>query len=140
MPEMTWWMWLFVIAGGIAAGYFIIIVLMGVLPVIILGGLSKLRAYSYDRYAKKRNKKAKQLRLQRTDYEGWPLPVGKEGEIILTEQLMLSLPSISNTQLKRIYTDRAADLGVVMEIDRSPLTRNITIRWGKKNMHFEGSK
>lgn len=96
------------------------------------------RQAGYNREARRRNKKAKihnekarQLRLQRTTYDGIPLPPAdsKEGEMTITEMQMLLLPSISLHALEQVLFDRGRDMGVNMEILVTDMSRDVKVRW-----------
>lgn len=92
--------------------------------------IKRVNHMGYARRARKNNEIARLLRLERTEYFGYPLPTGKSGTLRLTSHMMIQNPHrISSSQLERVYRDRARDLKVDMQIEDDVLTRDILISW-----------
>jgi hypothetical protein len=132
------WMWIFIIAGGISLG--IVLLIIGIWLGRLLAKIftRHFPNWRYIRQANKHNRKALKLRLARTDFEGIPLPTGRNGEIIITEKMWRSLPGRSMFQLQRIMEDRGKDLGVLISIEQPALSYDTIIRWGKRRIIERG--
>ena len=123
-------LWILVIAVGIVLA---VVILFFVLP-SIFAGLLVVKEWivhmRYARQARKHNEKARLLRLSRTEWNGFPLPTGKEGTLRITyDQLVKSPERFSTTQFERTYFDRARDMHVELEYMHDPITRDIVVRW-----------
>lgn len=105
--------------------FFAIVVLLVLVP----NFLESAKDFEYRIKAWRHNRKARKLRLERETWQGYPLPTGKRGQFVLTPEEMISLPAVSDHQLKRVMEDRARDLGVALEQDYDPVTMNVTVRW-----------
>lgn len=84
----------------------------------------------YRREAKKHNARARLLRLQKTDWYGFPLPTGKRGTLRLTyEDMVTAYNTVSLSQMERAYHDRGLDLKVDVEVIQEFVTKDILVRW-----------
>lgn len=125
---IPWWGWISNIA--VAVAYFIFAGLLA-------GGLTLVgrlvRSMIYNHKRRVTNEKARKLRLQRDDWHGYPLPKGKRGEIVITEEMLVNLPAISQFSLDKAYTDRARDLKVNLFSEYDPYSGVMYIKWWPKN-------
>ena len=78
------------------------------------------------------NRQSLRLRLKRTDWHGIPLPTGKKGTLVITNEMMIQLPKMSIHELSIIMRNRASDLKVDIEIINDPIAHNIVIKWNKR--------
>jgi hypothetical protein len=119
--------WTLVWAGVVTVvlAYFIIILILIAVPET----LEAAKNLEYRIKAWHHNNKARKLRLERDNWQGYPLPTGKRGSFTLTPEKMINLPAVSNGALRKVMEDRARDLGVALEEDYDPVTMNITVRW-----------
>jgi hypothetical protein len=106
------WFWILYIGGGIAVAF------LAILAFLILGPMyiGWLQHRHYVHLARKVNREALERRLARPDYKGWPLPMGKRGELVITDKQMVSLDAVSESELRRAYEDRVRDLGASIEL------------------------
>lgn len=123
-------LWIFVIATGIIIAF---AVLIFVFPSLFKFGLvvaKKVRHLKYVREARKHNARARELRLQRTEWYGLPLPMGKEGTLRITYEDLIANPHrISSSQMNRAYRDRGLDLKVDLEVENDPVTGDYVVKW-----------
>lgn len=98
------------------------------MPFINIG--EKVRHVKYARWAKKHNDKARLLRLEQTTFQGYPLPTGKEGRLVITSGEIISNPNrVSSSRLNKAYEDRALDLKADIWFDYDIMTRDWIITW-----------
>lgn len=119
---IPWWGWVLCIGLGIATAPFWF---AGLLKVAEWG-----QHLGYAREARIHNKKARLLRLERTEWNGFPLPTGEKGTLHITYDQMVKNPQrVSSSQLERTYVDRGLDLRVDLEVLRDPITRDYIVSW-----------
>lgn len=85
--------------------------------------------WRYRRQARILNERARKMRVARTDWEGWPLPTGKKGRLVITEAQQIALPGMSEYAFREIMTNRARDLGVEVNIERNIVDNAIIVQW-----------
>jgi hypothetical protein len=124
---MPWWGYICVAAACIVV--FSAAVVNGIIIAIIMRN-RPTSSWLYNLKARRHNKKARALRLDKTNYFGYPLPTGTSGELIITREMQTKYP-ISFRHLERIMLDRADDLGVDLFIYQEPLPGDIVVRWSK---------
>lgn len=125
---IEWWGWLLIIAGGILLG--MIVAVYGVVLMWFVGEhwIDLRRRFETYRH----NKRARQLRLQRGDWFGYPMPHGDSGSLVITEEMQRS-NSVRMRDLKKAIFDRANDLGVDVYVEQDQVneTRDILVYWRK---------
>lgn len=126
---MNGWILLLAIAGGIILAAICIFVFIPFLAHVLYKIAEFGKRVGYARRAKKRNEEARQLRLARTNYQGWPLPASKKGELVITTAMQIALPPKSYNEINRIYQDRARDLGVTLYIQKQMANSDIKLSW-----------
>jgi hypothetical protein len=123
---IPWWGWLLIIVMAIGLG-------VATIPFwfsFLLKAAKWLQHLRYAREARRHNERARQLRLQRTSWMGFPLPTGKEGKLVISERDMITNPNrISQTQFDRVYRDRGIDLRVDLKVMTDVRTRDIVVVW-----------
>jgi hypothetical protein len=127
---MNGFTWLFVIAGAIVLA----VVVLYILRVVASRTGRTLREWiikrSYVREARRHNKKARLLRLERNDVDGIPLPQGKEGMLRIRREHFLHAKSlVTLKQYERILNQRAEDLWILIESTEDVYTGDTILRW-----------
>lgn len=124
--SMPWWLWIIVIALGL----FFALALFVLVYAGSLWLFEKMMRYAHRYRAKQHNKKARKYRLEKDEWFGYPLPTGKSGRLVITEETQI-VNAMSYQQLENAYQMRAKDLGVELWLEKSPLNRDIVVKWGK---------
>lgn len=126
-----------VIAGGLVLAYVCIFVITPLFAHLLYKVAEAGARVGYSRRARKQNEKARLLRLERTEYDGWPLPSGKHGEIRITEAMQIAMPAKSYKDINHIYGDRARDLEVDVSVLQESNTHDLVIQWhpSKRQKH-----
>lgn len=92
--------------------------------------LKWIKHRSYAREARKHNERARQRRLKQTEWNGYPLPTGKQGVLYITRDMIYNNPyPVSDERLKKAYFDRGRDLGVEVNIEWDPFLNIYIVRW-----------
>ena len=123
---MNAWEWFVVIAGSIIFAVVFIIAFFALLPKL----LEKLTRMKYAREAKAHNKKARELRLEKTEINGFPLPQGQEGQLSFPlSELYARNNAVTVKQYHRALEHRAEDLWIDYEWSEDVIRGTFSIRW-----------
>lgn len=123
---IPWWGWIIILVLAIGLGFATIPLWFN----LFLKLAKWWQHLQYSREARKHNARARELRLQRTEWMGLPLPTGKAGTLRITALDLIANPNrISFSQMDRAYRDRGLDLKVDLELEHDPVTRDYIVKW-----------
>jgi len=123
---IPWWLWILIITCFIVLAFFLVLSL----PRLLTSTTEKIRRARYAREARIHNEKARQQRIQKDNYFGWPLPMTREGTLRISRFDKIHNPHrVSNLAVEKAYRDRALDLWIDLETMEELETGDLVIRW-----------